>query len=164
MSSSSSITKSSPRRTHCKLGARRHWCRHRKYYICPALFPQPPNFPSKLGCHTLALQGMLRPHLRHEHASPLTRIKSRKEAGICNAGMIVRVQTVSAWYCHSFWPKTRLSIKVGRMEEDRDPRMISNITWHWPSSALVVQCLVHFVVNGRKEIAFRKKAWKYVKK
>ena len=29
------------------LGARRHWCRRRKYYICPAPLP-------KLGCHTLA--------------------------------------------------------------------------------------------------------------
>ena len=45
------------------LGARRHWCRHRKYYVCPAPLYQPPNYPPKLGCHTLALQGTLQPGL-----------------------------------------------------------------------------------------------------
>ena len=45
------------------LGARRHWCRRREYYICPAPLHQPPNYPPNLNCHTLALQGTLRPHL-----------------------------------------------------------------------------------------------------
>ena len=47
------------------LGARRHWCRHRKYYICPAPPHQPLNSPPMLGCHTLALQDTLRPQLAH---------------------------------------------------------------------------------------------------
>ena len=49
------------------LGARRHWYRCRKYYICPAPPHQPLNYPPKLGCHTLALQGKLRPHLYGDH-------------------------------------------------------------------------------------------------
>ena len=54
-------------RTYCKLwvyfwlGAGKHWCRHRKYYICPAPLHQPLNYPPKLGCHTLVLQGTLKP-------------------------------------------------------------------------------------------------------
>ena len=40
-----------------RLGAKRHWCRRSKYYICPAPLHQPPNYPLRLGCHTLALQG-----------------------------------------------------------------------------------------------------------
>ena len=46
------------------LGAKRHWCRCRKYYLCPAPSHQPTNYPPKLGCHMLALQGTLQPHLR----------------------------------------------------------------------------------------------------
>ena len=38
---------------------RRHWCGHRKYYICPALLYQPPNYSPKLDCYTLALQNTL---------------------------------------------------------------------------------------------------------
>ena len=38
------------------LGGRRHWCRGRKYYICPEPLYKPPNYPPKLGCQTLALQ------------------------------------------------------------------------------------------------------------
>ena len=53
--------KSSPRGTHCKLGARRYWCKCRKYYISPALFHW---YPPKLSCHTLALQSTLRPYLQ----------------------------------------------------------------------------------------------------
>ena len=34
------------------LGVRRHWCRRRKYYICPALLHQPLNFLPELGSHT----------------------------------------------------------------------------------------------------------------
>ena len=46
------------------LGARRHWwCRRRKYYICPTPLHQPPNFPPKLGYHTLVLQGTQPTHL-----------------------------------------------------------------------------------------------------
>ena len=45
------------------LGASRHWCRCRKYYICPEPLHQLLNYPPKLGCHMLALQGMLRSHL-----------------------------------------------------------------------------------------------------
>ena len=38
------------------LGARRHRCRHRKYYICSAPLHQPPNYPPKLIYHTLAIK------------------------------------------------------------------------------------------------------------
>ena len=51
------ITKSSPRRTHCKMWVCFFSCRCRKYYICPAPPHQPPNYPPKLGCHMLAFTG-----------------------------------------------------------------------------------------------------------
>ena len=41
------------------LGARRHWCRCRSYYVCPALLHQPANYIPKLGYHTLALQSTI---------------------------------------------------------------------------------------------------------
>ena len=46
------------------LGARRHWC---KCHICPATIHQPPNYPPKLDCHTLALEGTLRPSMAPTH-------------------------------------------------------------------------------------------------
>ena len=57
------------------LGARRHLCRHRKYYISPAPLHQPRNYPLKLDCHTPAIQGTLRPHL---YSSSGTNRKGRK--------------------------------------------------------------------------------------
>ena len=40
-----------------------HWCRRRKYYICPAPLHLHSIYPSKLGCHTIAVQGTLWPNL-----------------------------------------------------------------------------------------------------
>ena len=65
ISQAGEITKSSPRRTRCKLWVcffdwelKGTVADAEKYFICPARLHQPLNYPPKLGCHTLALQGI----------------------------------------------------------------------------------------------------------
>ena len=104
------ITKSSPRRTHCKLwlGARRHCCRRRKNYICPAPpLHQPPKYPPKLGWHTLALQGMppSMTQLYFAHLAPLAMKKRRKQHTFTFKGQInygIYKSTGVLFYYHSF--------------------------------------------------------------